>query len=382
MNNRRSVISLPVVVGLGLLILAAYLDNSRGPLLPHIARSMGFDYSGSSIFLVVGHLAAVFAMATLFPILNRYNERSVSWFCLFLAALTVVMARYIQSYTSLLVFAGTIGICTSLLGTMSNVVVMAHSPSHRLGRNLALLHVMYGVGSTLGTIVTGQILGFKQPWSYALLTLIPFIALLAFTTRRLPDASIVTGNERRQPVNLHLQHWLVIFIFTAYVAGEVLTSMWMTTYLVETDGLSIADASWYGTAFFISMSISRSLMIFDRFHKNPDKILFGCLAVGSVFSVLGVTGWRFFLPLVGVVGPFFTLLLARASHLYHTRHRSITLYVFVAMQFVLGTMHLLIGQFSKAIPIRESYWLAPIALLISLILLGIHFRATASIAKS
>lgn len=363
-------------VGLGLLIVGAYFDNIRGPLLPHIAKDMGFSYSGSSFFLVVGHIAAGMATAALMPALNRYTERSITWLCLAFGLLTCVAALMVTSYSRLLIFAGAIGVCTSVLGAMSNVVVIANTPPQRAGRNLALLHVMYGVGSILGTVITGQVLGLGLAWTYSLLVLIPVIVFLSWQNRSMPDAVLDQGGDRRQPVSLLAEHWLVVALFAAYVAGEVLTSMWMTTYLVEADGMEIRDAAWYATAFFIVLALSRCVMIIGAVHRWSTYLLGGSLAAGLIFSVLGLTVSRLFLPLVGLLGPFFPLLLARASILYPKRNRTIALYVIVAMQVTLGTLHFTIGQISQVAPVRISYWLAPACLLLAVIFYVWHIVLT------
>lgn len=376
MKKAATIITLPVLVGLGLLIIGAYFDNVRGPLLPHIAKNMGFNYSGSSFFLVIGHIAAGFATAALMPALNRYTERSIAWMCLSFALLTCLAAAQVTSYGALLIFAGAIGVCTSVLGAMSNVVVITTSTPAKAGRNLALLHVMYGVGSTLATVVTGQVLAHGLSWTVSLLVLTPVILALAWQTRSLPTATMPGGSVRQQPMGLQAQHWLVIALFAAYVAGEVLTSMWMTTYLVEADGLEIGQAAWYATAFFVVLAASRCLMIFTSVHRWSTWLLGGSLMAGLVFAVLGLTVARWCLPLIGLLGPFFPLLLARASRLYPHRNRTITVHVIIAMQITLGTLHFTIGQISQQTPVSMSYWMAPAALLIAAILLVWHLLWT------
>jgi fucose permease len=376
MSKRQPVLTLPIMIGLGLLILAAYMDNSRGPLLPHIAHSMGFDYAGSSLFLVVGHVAACFATAALMPSLNRFNERTVTWLCCGIGLITCASSILVTDYSGLLVFAGALGICNAILGTMSNIVVMAHSDAHRIGRNLGMLHIMYGVGSMLGTVITGQVLAQGWDWSFSLLTLVPVYLCLAWRTRFLSDSAAMPGQERRQPVTMEAAHWLIVALFAFYVAGEVLTSMWMTAYLVETDGMDIGRASMYTTLFFVMMAASRCLVIFDRIHRWSAPLLGGCIAAGAVCSILGLLGWRYCLPLVGLIGPFFPLLLARVSKFYPQRHRTITIYVVIAMQVALATLHFAIGQFSMSIPIRLSYWLAPSCLGATLVLYFCHLKLT------
>jgi fucose permease len=324
----------------------------------------------------------MFVMLALFPLLNRYNEKVISWTCLALTSLAIIYSVFINYYVELLVFAAAIGVCNSLLGTMSNVVVMAHSSAANLSRNLALLHVMYGLGSMMGTVITGQIIGVGLPWFLALLGLVPFIGILAWKSHLMPDAVLESNQQRQQPIHLQTKHWLVIAVFTSYVVGEVLTSMWMTTYLVEADDMTIAEASWYGSAFFVCIAASRFLMIFERFHRRPKRVLTTCILLGTTFSILGVSGWRFCLPLVGILGPFFPMMLARAGSLYTDRYRTITIYIFVTMQVTLMTMHFLIGHFSEEIAISQSYLLAPYALVITLILLFIHFRISSKVESS
>lgn len=382
MRKPRAFISLPVAIGLGLLIVGSFFDNIRGPLLPHIATNMGFSYSGSSFFLVIGHLCAGCAAVALLPALNHFSERAVTWASLAFGFMTCGAATLVHSYWQLLLFAGALGVCTSVLGTMSNVVIISNTATERAGRNMALLHVMYGAGSTLGTVAVGQVLAHTLPWSLTLLVLIPVIAGLAWQTRALTSTSLPDGRPRQQPLGLAGEHWLIVWLFAFYVAGEVLTSMWMTTFLVEADGKAVGDAAWFATTFFVIMTASRLILMVIPVQRWAHYLLGGSLVAGLVFSVLGLTYLRWCLPLVGLLGPFFPLLLARASQLYPQRNRTIVVYVIIGMQVALGTLHFIIGQISHIASVSLTYWIAPLCLAIACVLFTWHMALTVGTKKT
>src|SRR5205807_422848 len=83
---------------------------------------------------------------------------------------------------------------------------------------------------------------------------------------------------------------LILATFAIYVAAEVMTSMWLVTYLVEYRRLSVVSASKYLSLFFIFMAVTRGLCFLSLPANLEKGILWGCLSLSGVFFTLGHLG--------------------------------------------------------------------------------------------
>ena len=64
--------------GLLVLVVASYLDNVRGPILPAVSKALGVGYGSTAWFLVAGNLAAVGCTFLLIFLTRRISERAIA----------------------------------------------------------------------------------------------------------------------------------------------------------------------------------------------------------------------------------------------------------------------------------------------------------------
>jgi len=169
---------------------------------------------------------------------------------------------------------------------------------------------------------------------------------------------------------------LVQSAFATYVAGEVLGSMWMTTYLVEAKGLTVSQAAPYISGFFVAMAITRLLtFIFARASLAPF-IMVSSLLIGSAAMVLGLMGLAWGLALLGLVGPVYPLLMGRLTRVFSVNARRVTITSVMVMQLTLVVSHYVMGQLIKNIGVATAFWSPILLLVMSAFFIMCFVRAT------
>lgn len=354
-----------VVCALYSLLLGSYFDNIRGPLLPILGKVFAIDYSKQSLFLVLGNFAAVISNLLLLRWLGTVGERKVSiGICVFSVAVCIA-ARWVNGYAALCLYAIGLGMVIAALGAISNVLLIQGTDLSRRSRLFCALHMMYGFGSFLGPLSVSLLYFQRQTtWQATLFLGIPFVLVMLamFAKEVRPDALI---NPQPKTANTLSRVQVVILLcFGIYVVGEVLTSMWMVSYLVST-GIEESQANRYASLFFIAMGVSRLFCFFSFKAEQEVFFIVGSLLLAVFFALLGHFGHPWAFSLVGVFGPYFPLFIARVSRTFPEQASKMTIWILGFIQLSLAFAHLTLGKLSDTIGIQSAYWVPPAFLLMT-----------------
>ncbi len=360
------------LVGAGFLLLfvSAFVDNARGPLLPVIAREMGVTYGRVGLFLVVGQVASIPVAILLTPLLRAYGEVAVARGISLLAMATCLAASLVGSFPALLGFAAVLGGTITMLGTASNVLVIRGTPAALLGRMLSGLHMMYGVGSLLAPLAATAILSGGWRWQSVFAVAAPVaLADAVLLTRRRRSEPVVPVAVRAAPPGRPWRHAAVLAIFGSYAAGEVLCSMWLVSYVLAGPRLTREQGAVCLTGFFGLLALSRlaSAVLVPR--RWERRALWLSLGLATLALLAGQWHSPWLLPLAGLCGPCFPLLLAGVGRAYPDEWRDLTVWIMVAVQASLSLAHGLMGLAADAFGIVAAFRLAPLLWLLTAALL-------------
>lgn len=343
----------------------------RGPLLPVLAKSLGLSFSESGWFLAASYGAAALSVLCLMHALNVWSERAVVVGLTICGVATAVFATAVTGFVSLMLLAVLLGATVSSLGTMANVLIVEGTPPERVSRYMAAMHSMFGFGAMVATTVVGVGVARGLPWTWFFWAAVPvFVGLLVFALQRL-GRQAHHGAATVQSTRLTRPQLLVIVTFCLYVAGEVTTTVWMTSYLVKTRGFSVSEATPYVTACFLIMTLSRVACAFVMTPSRETWTLRLALLLPIVALLCGHLGLSPALALAGVYGPFFPVFLSRAGRAFPETWRSLTIWIMVLMNVLLGVCNLSLGALADGLGIEAAY-LLPIALLFAAFV-SLHF---------
>lgn len=362
--------------GIATLFLIAFLDNSRGPILPLLCKNLQIPYETAGTFLTLGCLAAVFSSLLLGRWLKNHSERNVAVGVAIFSLLPGILAPFVSSRIIFLLLGVLMGASVTLMGTMCNVLTIKGSPSHLRGRHLSFQQVMYGIGSLLAPLTFAQLLKYDLDWSWMLVGCSIAIFILAVIYRIILPHEIPEPPQKETKVRIRPQALAMVALFSIYVGGEVLASMWMNLLMVGKQGLTAEEAALYGMYFFAMMGLTRFLCFLLVKPAQETKVLYGCLALGVVFGVLGQQGQSWALSMMGVIGPFFPLCMARISRDFPSDWKAMTVYVFIGIQTTLAVVHQSVGSIADALGIENAFLLSPLLLFVSLVILFVSIRPT------
>jgi len=373
-HDRTSIDRIAIGCAVLMMLSGAYLDNVRGVLLPLLANNLDLSWGMTSWFLVTGHVAAVAASLITIKVLGRTSHNAVAMIGCALGLIVAVVAHFVTGLVSLVALALLMGAAMTTLGTMANLLTLHGTPPAFGGRVLSGMHMMYGIGSMCAPLLASGLLRQGLSWHWLIAgaapTLIAATALLASRGKR--EAAVVE-RSLETPMRFRAGHALVLGVFCAYVVGEVLTAMWLSTWLVTVRNFATDETGPYVAAFFAVMGVTRFLSFLFASERHEKFILRSALLLPLPCFVVGylVTPWAF--ALAGVVGPFFPLFMARVSRSFGDEWQKLTILAILCMQAILGVAHLVLGNLFDWIGANLAYMLPPVFLVLCAGLLGLYF---------
>lgn len=360
--------------GLATLMSASFQDNIRGPLLPVLCEQLGIPFSYGGLFLTLGNVAAVITTILMGKALQKYSEKRVTIFSCIFSALAGIIAPFVNDLINLMILGLVLGSSVALMGSICNILTLKGSPANLRGRLLSIQQVMYGMGSFLGPMSFAWFHSAKLPWSSSIVIVsLVNVVIALIIARVVPDEKPEQGADDEKP-KLQAKYMVPIVLFTIYVAGEVVTSMWMSAYFVSVEGLSKIEASRLTSYFFLGISGTRFLCFLFLRRRWERIMMVTSLICGISFIIAGISGFPYLLPFAGILGPFFPIFMASVSHAFPKLWKSMTIWIFTCIQSGLAIVHLSVGQLTDVLGLEKAFYLAPCLITVSLILLLVFFR--------
>jgi predicted MFS family arabinose efflux permease len=327
-------------------LLGAYFDNIRGPLLPVFSVDFTISPSLTSYLIVVGNFVGLVTLLALPRVVRAVNDHALT-LGLFVAALAFVgLVFSVQGFYTLVPYAALFGLFVATFGSICNLLVITGTPVQHRARTLSALHSIYGLGSWLAGVACGVTALNAFGWRNVLLYASPVIAIAIIAMLRKntfpPDIRAEVGRSARPAGKVSLA---LVSTFALYVCGEVLFSTWLASYLVFKQGVSAEAGALTLSGFFAVMGISRLLSgIFLRERIEVPLIVLSLVAGIAALGVGLWSDWAAAFMAVGLLGPFYPVLLGRVSRQAPDGGRVLTLRIILATQTSLMLGNLLVGQ--------------------------------------
>ena len=258
-----------------------------------------------------------------------------------------------------------------LLGTLSSIHVQQNARPEVRSNVMSLLHVMYGAGSYLAPFIVTFFILEKKHWQYNFIAAVIPLALIFGYLILKPRSDIqhITPTAKEY-YRIAGNQWLTIIAMGFYVCGEVLASMWMVSYFQNYLNYASTDSNFFQSVFFACMAITRLLCFLFLPSGWELRVMVISVLLGIAVFCAGIALKNpAFIALVGIIGPFFPLYIARISQKFPKQQRSMTIYVLSFMQLSLACAQLFLGKLSNEIGIKNAFLMPPILMAISLILI-------------
>lgn len=361
-----------IVAGLVLLLVSAYIDNLRGPLIPILKDLYQLNYTQSGFFVFFSYPVAILFSFALGPLFNKFGTKSVAYGICVLGLATFVFPLLVDSYSKLLAFGVMIGAATSTFGTLCNILVIQGTESIARVRMMCALHMMYGAGSFVAPSMVTMLQAQGIAWNWYFLIGPPLLIVLIIVA--LKTAKIDDHEERiPQSMKISYRELIAVMCIALYVGAEVVTSMWLSSYLQDVKGLSLSESGFYLSLFFGFIFFSRMLGFFVVRPHNEVKAYWIALFAGAAGLGIGYLGYYWGFGLAGCMGLFFPVFLGRASTIFQSSWRSMTIWTLVVMQITLMILHFTVGNLADAVGLEIAFYL-PMILIIAALLMVFYFK--------
>jgi fucose permease len=363
-----------LLVGFGLILVSAFFDNIRGLVLPIFSGDYGLSHTQASAFFWVAGASAFLGSAASVRLLESWSHGRYLRVCLILQAAAVLCVGSGMGYASLIIGGFFWGAANNGIGFSANLVVLHGSTDAERGRRMSALHLFYGLGAALPAFYVAPLAARAiAPQAMVL----PTIALAAILW---PCAGLLAaGPHRADEENVPRMHWRQMFrrnslslvgVLSIYVLGEVLTSMWLATFLIDAEGFTADHASRFQQTYFLALAASRALgAVFIK--PGAEKVLPGPLMLAAALAAAaGASGrpWGFVLASF-CFGPVFPLLASRLAGDHPRDYPRLMAFGFALMTVLLALGHAVLGRIADIAGLRAAFSIQPVCLLSAVLLL-------------
>ncbi|MFH2202987.1 MAG: MFS transporter [Elusimicrobiota bacterium] len=366
-----------LLLGMACMAVSSFFDNSRGPLLPLLAERYGLDHSRTALFVSAGSLAAFFLFLLSMRLLRRMTLTAYLRTAMALLVCAVAGTAAGGGFGALLICGLLWGGSVAALNMSTNLLAVEGADESARFRRLGMTHACYGLGSAAAGFYAAYAVSSGWNLERILFSTLPLIACLFIGAGGPPAApkqkEAAGGLPWRQLLSLKAVSGNLALSF--YVLGEVLASMWLTTFLVAEGGVSLPRASLYLTGFFIALSAGRAAgawLISPAFEKRLAPL---CLVVGTAGFLAGMRGIHGgFLLGAFALGPFFPLTVSSFMRDYREMFPSLLALCYSTLTLALILGHLAIGALSDVFSLGAAFYLPAACLVVSLALFCLSAR--------
>jgi len=307
-----------------------------GPFLPQIAY--GINASLDRTGLILSAIALGYFVAL--PAGGEFGHRRGPHFLLIVAtAMDAVGFGWLAVASSLpasICAAVLIGFAQCGIDVAVNALV-AELNRDRLAAALNYLHMMFGVGATMGPAIDGLAMARGISYRLTFTAGAAAIAMLAVTlaaTPRMKSPSPPVDGEKHdlRALLMHRLIWAIALVLFLYVGAEVGVGAWLYSYLrhgAVPVAISVASA---GVSIYWAGLIGGRLLGGMLAHRVPPLRL---AAIGSLIAAAGLLSLMFTgsvpmlsFPIVAIVGvgfgPIFPNMIAAGAERFPSRVASMT----------------------------------------------------------
>jgi MFS family permease len=284
-----------VVIYLGFISLGLP-DGTLGVAWPRMHGDLSLPVGLAGVLLLVGTVLSGASSMASGAIIRRFTTGPVVLVsCLSTGGGLLLLARA-DGVWWLVAAAVPLGIGAGAVDVGLNGYVARHYG----GRHMSWLHACWGIGATAGPLIVTASLGWAGGWrtGYLVLGGVQVLLALLFACslalwRAVPERSAigeqsVGESEERAPTATANSEagWLSATIFALYVAVEMTTGLWASTFLVVSRGLAPETAGLCATAYYGAITVGRILSGFVVEQIGNRKMV----TIGVLVALGGTSG--------------------------------------------------------------------------------------------
>ena len=246
-------------IGLGL------PDSLFGTAWPAIYSDLGLPFSFGSFVTLITSCGTVYSSFKSDKLIKRWGTYRVTLFSTALTAIAILGMAWSGNFLFFCLCALPLGLGAGAIDSALNNYVSLHYTAAKMN----FLHCFYGLGVTLSPLVLSIVLQGEYGWRggynlvfffQAIITAIILFSYSLWERNRNSETAEEQYNTLSLREVLRLKGIIpMLTLFFSSVALEMSCGAWGATYLVESEGVSAADASAIIMFYFLGIAIGRFL---------------------------------------------------------------------------------------------------------------------------
>ncbi|MGE4453760.1 MAG: sugar MFS transporter [Sphaerochaeta sp.] len=263
-------------------------DGVLGSIWPVMQGSLNLPFWSAGLIGAVTSVGTVVSALSSYRVINRFGTGKVTLVSVAMTAAALYGFSFASSLPLLLICAVPLGLGAGSVDSALNNYVALHYEA----RHMNWLHSFWGLGASAGPAVMGIALSLQLGYrsGYRILGIVQSVLVLALVLSLPLWADPKGKREKRGDVQKQegtLKHKALPFALLAfflYCALETSTGLWAVSYLVQVKGLLPLDAAFYGSLFFLGITLGRMASGFISYRLGNIALI----GVGLVLCTLSI----------------------------------------------------------------------------------------------
>lgn len=269
------------------------LLGSAWPIMQH-DLNVPMSYAGIiSVIIFIGTIISSFMSDWL---VKKVSSGKITAISVSMTAIALFGFSISDRFWMLLLWAIPYGLGAGGVDAVLNNYVALHFKA----QHMSWLHCFWGVGASISPYIMSYALVELENWSsgYRIVSIIQIVlSIIIFCSLPLWKKSVdnSSDNDADSTAPLKLKDILSIkgaipcfWMFFAYCAFELTTTLWTSTYLVESRGIDAETASAFASLFYIGITVGRAINGFlaMRFGDRALIRMGICITLVGLLAVL------------------------------------------------------------------------------------------------
>ena len=264
-------------------------DALLGSAWPSMYRELNAPVSGAGLIFMIIAAGTVVSALLGDRLIRRFGTGKLSFISAVTTALSILGFSLCRNFAALCICAVPYGLGAGAVdAALNNYVALNYSSRH-----MSWLHCMWGIGATTGPYIMGWVLSGGGSWTSGYRTIffiqIVFALALFLSLPLWKDAKSSEKSENDKVLSLPEIVRIpgvkeIMVVFFCYCAIEQTSGLWASSYLVLHKGVDSETAAFFGSIFFLGITVGRALNGFLA-EKFSDSQL---IRLGMLIVALGI----------------------------------------------------------------------------------------------
>ena len=268
-------------------------DSLLGSAWPILHQDIGVPVSYAGIVSMIITLGTVLSSLMSDRLVRRLGTAYITALSIGLTAISLFGFSLSSAYWMLLLWAIPYGLGAGAVDAVLNNYVALHYKA----QHMSWLHCFWGVGASISPYIMSFALLRLDSWNkgYLIVAIIQIIlSVIVFLNiplwKKCADNDYEIG-DRKQTKSPSIKEIITmngaltcLFSFFSYCGLELTTSLWASSYLVQTKGINEEIASAFASFFFLGITVGRGIGGFLAMKINDTKLI----RLGICIVALGI----------------------------------------------------------------------------------------------